>query len=170
MQIEKKYNESVRRDDMKVEIKINEKCQETTLTIETKEMTDEIQEIIKKVSGVQPKILSGEKEGKVEILDPSEILYISSGNGKIFAKMKDGEYRLSYRLYELEEMLQEKGFARISNSEIVNLKKVKNFDLSFSATICVKISDGGVLYVSRRYVRKIKEVLGRGGKNDERSN
>ena len=49
---------------------------------------------------------------------------------------------------------------RISNSEIVNLKKVRGFDLSFAGTICVSLSDGSVTYVSRRYVSKIKQVLG----------
>ena len=41
-----------------------------------------------------------------------------------------------------------------------NLKKVKGFDLSFSGTICVTLSNGALTYVSRRYVAKIKQVLG----------
>lgn len=49
---------------------------------------------------------------------------------------------------------------RISNSEIVNLKKVKNLDLSFVGTICMELSNGDVSYVSRRYVSKIKRLLG----------
>ena len=63
------------------------------------------------------------------------------------------------RLYELEEMLG-KHFARISNSDIVNLKKVKEFNLSIVGTICVKLSNGTVTYVSRRFVSKIKQILG----------
>lgn len=51
-------------------------------------------------------------------------------------------------------------FVRISNSEIVNLKKVKSLDLSFVGTICMELSNGTVSYVSRRYVSKIKKVLG----------
>ena len=51
-------------------------------------------------------------------------------------------------------------FVRISNSEIVNLKKVRSIDLSFVGTICMEMTDGEVSYVSRRYVSKIKKILG----------
>lgn len=51
-------------------------------------------------------------------------------------------------------------FVRISNSEIINLKKVKNFDLSFVGTISVEMANGTTTYVSRRYVAKIKKLLG----------
>ena len=51
-------------------------------------------------------------------------------------------------------------FVRISNSEIINLKKVSGFDLSFVGTICVSLSNGTVTYASRRYVSKIKDLLG----------
>lgn len=67
---------------------------------------------------------------------------------------------LRMRLYELEACLNEKEFVRISNSEIINLKKVKNFDISLGGVIRVKFIDGTTTYVSRRYVAKIKNVLG----------
>jgi len=37
---------------------------------------------------------------------------------------------------------------------------VKQFDLSLAGTICVMLVDGTVTYVSRRYVSKIKNILG----------
>ena len=80
--------------------------------------------------------------------------------GKVFAKTEYDLYQLRLRLYELEERLDDALFVRISNSEIVNLKKVKNLDLSFVGTICMELSNGDVSYVSRRYVSKIKRLLG----------
>lgn len=64
------------------------------------------------------------------------------------------------RLYELEERLNPHQFVRISNSEIINLKRVNNFDLSFTGTIRVKLSNETVTYVSRRYISKLKKILG----------
>ena len=68
-------------------------------------------------------------------------------------------YQVRLRLYELEERLDNR-FVRISNSEIVNLKKVKSLDLSFVGTICMELSNREVSYISRRYVSKMKKILG----------
>ena len=40
------------------------------------------------------------------------------------------------------------------------MKMAKRFDLSFSGTICVNLAGGQTAYVSRRYVAKIKRLLG----------
>ena len=70
------------------------------------------------------------------------------------------EYVLHLRLYEVEERLKNKGFVRISNTEIINIKKAKKFDLSSVGTICVSLTNGNISFVSRRYVTKIKKTLG----------
>ena len=51
-------------------------------------------------------------------------------------------------------------FVRISHSEIINLRKAKAFDLRLSGTISVRLADRSVSYVSRRYVARIKQLLG----------
>ena len=69
-------------------------------------------------------------------------------------------YDLKERLYELEARLDRHTFVRISQSEIVNLHKVTALDLKLSGTIKMTPAGGTVCYVSRRYVKKIKEALG----------
>ena len=105
-------------------------------------------------------MLAGFRNDTLEILEQPDIFRIYAAAGKVYAVTNRGEYSLNLRLYELEERLDKDRFVRISNSEIINLKKVKAFDLRFSGTICVSLSDGTVTYVSRRYVAKIKQVLG----------
>lgn len=145
---------------MKIEIKIDESCTETKIVVITDKMTDKIQEILKKLSDEQPKMIAGFKEDRVEVLELSDIYRIFASSGKVFAETDHGEYTLRLRLYEMEERIDDPSFVRISNSDIINLRKVKSFDLSFSGTICVTLSNGRVTYVSRRFVSKIKQVLG----------
>jgi DNA-binding LytR/AlgR family response regulator len=126
----------------------------------TDKVTDEVNLVIRKLSEEAPQVLAGFREDVVEVLEQSEIIRFYAASGKIFAVTTQGEYSLRRRLYELEEMLDKRDFVRISNSEIINLRKAKGFDLSFAGTICVTMSNGDAVYVSRRYVSKIKQVLG----------
>lgn len=145
---------------MQVEIKIDSSVTEPKVIVFTDKMTEEISGIVRMLSEAEPQMLTGIKEENVKILEPNDILKIYSAGGKVYAVTDSDEYVVRRRLYELEELLKGKPFARISNSEIINLRKVKNFDLSFSGTICVMMNNGTSTYVSRRYVSRIKEVLG----------
>ncbi len=145
---------------MQVEIKIDEACTEPKIIILTDRMTDEVSSIVKKLSDDTPQILSGFRDDTLEILEQNDIFRFYASAGRIIAETDNGEYTLRLRLYELEGRLDKSRFVRISNSEIVNIRKVRKFDLSFTGTICVSLSNGAVTYVSRRYVHKIKQVLG----------
>lgn len=145
---------------MQIEVKIDEKCEELKILIVTNKMTDQVEELLKKLSAAQTEAIVGFKEDSAEILQQEEIIRIFSSNQKVYAQTKQGEYVLKLRLYELEERLNQNVFVRISNSEIINLKKLVKMDLSFSGTIGVKLLGNVTTYVSRRYVAKIKEVLG----------
>lgn len=145
---------------MKVEIKIDSAAVEPKVLIITDRMTDEINEIVRKISETEPQMIAGVVDDRVTLLEQDEILRVYATNGKIFAVTAEGEFPLRMRLYQLEERLRQDSFVRISNSEIINLKKARHFDLSFTGTICVSLSDGSVSYVSRRYVSKIKQILG----------
>lgn len=145
---------------MQVEIKIDQNCKEPKIVVITDKITDEINQLVKQISDERPLAIAGFKGDVVQILEPIHIYRIFSSNGKVFAQTDQGEYNLRLRLYEVQQRLDNHSFIRISNSEIINLKKVKSFDLSFTGTICVSLSNETVSYVSRRYMSKIKHVLG----------
>jgi len=146
--------------ETRIEVKIDPSCKEPRVIVITDQMTDQVNALIQKLSEEAPRMLAGFREDAVTILEPEDIIRIYAAEGKVFAVTADGEYNPRLRLYELEERLSADRFARISNSEIINLRKVKGFDLSFSGTIRVTFSNGAATYVSRRYVAKIKQVLG----------
>ncbi len=145
---------------MKIEIKIDEGCKEPKIVILTDRVTEEINEIVKRLSGEQTRMLAGFKDGQATVLEPERIYRVYASNGKVYAEAEGGTYLLRLRLYEAEERLSDRSFVRISGGEVINLKKVRGFDLSFMGTICVSLSNGTVTYVSRRYVSKIKQLLG----------
>ena len=145
---------------MEIEIRTDSSYVEPKVIILTASITEDVQNIVKKLSEEEPQIISGIREDRVEVLEQADLIRIYANGGKVFAVTESGEYILRSRLYEWEARLDKSSFVRISHSEIINLKKVKHFDLSISGTICVKLSNGTVTYVSRRYVAKLKQILG----------
>ncbi len=145
---------------MQVEIKMDNAYTEPKLILMTASMTKEVQRILRKLSEDAPQIISGSRDEKIEVLNQEDLIRLYADAGKIYAVTEKGEYTLRLRLYELEERLDDRKFVRISNSEIINLRKVDHFDLSFTGTICVCLSNGTTTYASRRYVSKIKKILG----------
>lgn len=144
---------------MQIEVKIDERMKETKVIIVTPKMDETVSELMKRISEERPQVIAAFLDGTVCLLDQGEIYRIYSQEGEVFCQTQTGAWNLHLRLYELEERLDRR-FARISNSEIINLHRVKYFDLSYAGTIRVTMKNGDTTYVSRRYVSKIKKALG----------
>ena len=147
---------------MKLNVEIDTNIEEPAALITTPRITEEVTRVVDFISKLDDitTVISGIRDDKVELLEQESIFRIYAEEGKVLASTESGLYQIRLRLYELEERLDDSKFVRISNSEIVNLKKVKSLDLSFVGTICMELSNGEVSYVSRRYVSKIKKKLG----------
>lgn len=145
---------------MKIRFEIDASCPEPEVVIRAASMTEEINQIIRQLGEESPSLIPGIQDDRVELLNPDDLIRVYAQNGKIFAVTAKGEYALRQRLYEWEERLDRRRFVRISNSEIINLNQVLHFDLNLVGTICVRLSNGTTTYVSRRYVSKIKQLLG----------
>ena len=145
---------------MRVDLKLDSVYIEPLAVIYTAEITDEVTEAVKRLKETGSDIITGFTDERAEILSPDDIYRVYSENQKVLAVTEKGTFRLRMRLYQAEEKLSGRKFVRISNSEIINLNKTANFDLSFVGTIQVKLKNGDTTFVSRRYVSEIKKILG----------
>lgn len=144
---------------MKIEFDINEKYQEDKIIICTNKITDELQEFVNKLNNEKNNKIYGYKNDNIFILEENKIETIYSENKKVFIRYENGNiYETKKRIYELENNLPNK-FVRISNSEIVNFDKVQNLDFKIVGTIILNFYTDRYTYVSRRYVKKIREYL-----------
>ncbi|MFI3326327.1 MAG: LytTR family DNA-binding domain-containing protein [Clostridia bacterium] len=144
---------------MKVEIKIGENQKEPKIILVTEKITDEIRDLAKRISDINSATIVGYKDDKAELISFDEIINIYASSAKVFAVTSTNKFILKMKLYEIEKQFAGSNFIRISYSEIINMNKVQNFDLSKTGTICVKMTNGESLYVSRRNVQKIKKYL-----------
>ena len=148
---------------MKVRIELDPSQDEVEIIIKTKEVTDEIQQILKIIEGGNVNQSVGVLNQQYYLLNLNDIYWFYTEERKVMAQTKKGSLEVKARLYELEEQLAAKHFARFSKSILANLGHVKSFEMSFSGSMCAHFSNGMKEYVSRKYVPLIKEALNIGG-------
>ncbi len=147
---------------MKVEIRIVPEREETAVVIETPARTAQVEKLAARLSALTPEMPPLWQGDRVVRCAAADILRFYAEDKGVFAQLADGRVCAArLRLYELEQQLDGHTFVRISQSEIVNLKRVTALDLSLSGTIQMTLAGGAaVCYASRRYVKKIKNALG----------
>lgn len=143
---------------MKVDLKLDKKYKEPLILIYTDTLSKEVTGLIEYIENPRKTNIMGIKNEKYFILSPDEVYLFSASEGKVYIKTAGDEYLIRNRIYELENTLPE-NFVRISNSEIVNFDKVKHLDMSISGTINLSFNNETNTFVSRRYIKKIKEYL-----------
>ena len=110
---------------MKVEVNVNKNCEETKIVIHTKSIEDKIIKLIENLQIKETEQINGFKDDEMYLLSQDNIESFYTENWKVFARINENKYLIKKRLYELEEILNPDKFVRISNSEIINMRKVK---------------------------------------------
>lgn len=146
---------------MNVEIRIDENEKETKLIIVSNKLTDEVAELKERLENTEiGKTITGVLNEQIYLLKQEEIESFFTENTKVYARVADKKYKISKKLYEIEELLKNSTYVRISNSEIANFDKVEALEVIGRETICLTFKSGETTYVSRRNIKKIKEYLG----------
>ena len=144
---------------MKIKFDIQNKYQDIEIHLCNKEKNSEILSLHETLVNLLDVKIRVQKEQQSKVVVPSQIIRIYSENKKVYVRTRDDHYEVKERLYTLEEQLKDRGFVRISNSEIVNIEQIEKLDMSHVGTIKMFLKNQDETYVSRRYVSKIKEVL-----------
>lgn len=144
---------------IKVQIDIKDQFNETVVTIQAKDWTEEIAELVKRIKSPMTKRLVGIQDERSVLLEPSEIDYVYAEKRKVFASMNRQSIELKMKLYEIEELLIPHQFMRFSKSVIGNTDQIARFELSFNGNLCVHFKTGSKEYVSRAYVAQLKQKL-----------
>ena len=143
-----------------IEIKIDKNYKVPKIVVYTDEVNDDLTKIVNKLKSADEEKIIGFKNDEAFIIEFSNVELIYTENKKIFARVENEAYQIKKRIFELEESLEDVDFVRISNSEIVNFKKVTSIDFKLTGTMMLRLKSGNNTFVSRRYVKKIKEYLG----------
>ncbi len=147
--------------EIKINTNISDEYKETSITINAPKLTKEVQNLINYISNINttPTQITATKNNEIYFIDIENVMCFFSKDKYNYVRVKDGTYKIKYKLYELEEIFKNKDFIRISNSCIINVNQVECFDTSILGTILVKLKDSTQETVSKRNVAQIMKFL-----------
>lgn len=109
---------------MKLFIEQNDGHKETEIHIKCGMIDAGLQHIIDEIQ-ILMFSLPVSKDGAVSKLSLEEIFYFESVDERTFVYSQTEVFACDYKLYEVEEKIGKCGFARISKSVVVNIRKIQ---------------------------------------------
>lgn len=134
------------------------KNQPEQVEIRCHEVTEQVREIVTFVKSRQGK-LTGVLEGKQYEISVMDVYYIETVDNKVFLYCSRQVYETKQKLYELEEILKEKYFLRVSKSILLNLMKVKSVKPALNGRFIAILQSEEEIMISRKYVPELKKAL-----------
>ena len=150
------------KDMVEIEVVLDERYIDPFVTIRTRSNTQEVENIICAIEDAShsdfPQI-AATKDEAVVFVSQRDIVRVHTEGRRIVIQTEDEVYTVKRTLAGLEDVLNPARFVRISQSEIINLYKVKSFDFNLAGTIGVEFDCGIKSWVSRSRVKQIKALL-----------
>lgn len=147
---------------MKLKLRLNKLTKES---IEAKlrekkiEISEESSLILTEEDYVGESIECRDETGIV-LANTESICHIESIGHDVYVYTADGTYKTKYRIYQLEKMLPEDRFIRISNSVIIKKNSIRHIKPALSCKFYLTLINGSVVDVTRTYYYKFKEFYG----------
>lgn len=128
------------------------------VTIAYSEMTASVKRVADFVRSVEQTVLCKKDEEECSV-PVGDIFYFESVDKKTFVYCEKEVYMCSLRLYEIEKMVEQAGFVRVSKSTILNIEQLKGVKTLVNSRLEAILSNGEHVCVTRKYLKDIREAL-----------
>lgn len=145
-----------------IDVIIDDSYTDPKVAIYTKSRTRQVENIISAVENVSENdypTLAGCNDDRIEFLSQRDIVRVFTEGRKIVIQTDAGQYYSNKTLSGIGDVLNSDRFISISQSEIINLYKVKCFEFNSAGTIGIELENGCKTWVARRRVKAIRELI-----------
>ena len=105
-------------------------------------------------------VVFGKKDHVMHKLDLDQIFYFEAMEKHVYATTKNGQYEVSQRLFEVEEMFADRAFMRVSKSVVLNTAKVTGVKPEDDRTCLALFTPRSSVRVSRSYAKEFRKRIG----------
>lgn len=146
---------------MKLTLDHRPQCGETEIKVIYEMMDPHLNRLIEQIR-LYTSAISLEHDGITSLVSLDDIFYFDTVDNKTFAYLSQGVYSCSFRLYELEEILVETPFVRISKNCILNTNVVCSVRAQFSGRLEILLANGEKNVVSKHYLKAFRKKIEEG--------
>ena len=147
---------------VEIDVVLDENRVDPYVMIRTKERTRQVDNIIEAIESASENdfpVIPASDGDRIELLSQRDIVRVYTQGRKLIVQTDEGDYFVNRSLYSVGELLNPERFVQISQSEIINLYKVKCFEINVMGTIGIEFENGAKSWASRSRVKAIKELL-----------
>lgn len=145
-----------------IDVVLDEDYIEPKVTIQTREKTRQVEHIIQAIDYASDRdfpVVMAYADDKAILVSQRDVVRVFTHNKRVMLQTEEEVYLMKKSVSALEQILNPERFVRISQSEIINLYKVKCFDLTTRGSVGVEFEDGNKSWVSRNRLHAIRELL-----------
>lgn len=143
---------------MKIIIQDPKENAEDSIIISVRNMTKKVMRALEILKS--PDDLTVQLDNQTFKLPIPEIFYAESVDFKTFICAAEVVYQSKLKLYEIEKLLNDGGFLRISKQIIVNVSKIRSVASAGGGRFEALLANGEKVIVSRQYAPLLKEEFG----------
>ncbi|MDZ5255225.1 LytTR family DNA-binding domain-containing protein [Clostridium sp. LIBA-8841] len=149
---------------MKISLDIDSKLKEIFVTIRAPKLDRKVSEVMNILEEDKLEKITAYNNSKIYLIDIKDVYCFYTESRKVLLLTEKESFFVKHTLLELEERLKGTSMIRASKGVIINMDKVLNFEQMFNGNLVVNFNNGKKEYVSRRYLKNIKNYLNIGGK------
>lgn len=144
---------------MKIEIFVDEEATDLQISVTCKQLSPDVEKILATLRMMNHQLIA-KKNDEIYLLDIADVIYIESVDRTCFIYTADEIYESDFRLYELEQQLEEYGFVHVRKSFLIHLQKIHSLKADINRKIRITMSNGEQIMASRQYADELKKRLG----------
>lgn len=135
---------------MRIHVDLEDSYDEVEATIHAPAWPEELEQLMNHLNQPSPKRLVGIQAEQSILLSPEDVECFFAQQRKVYTLRNQEAIEIHRKLYELEKLLEHRGFIRLSKSALGNLHCMPHFDVGFNVNMCVYFRSGSKEYVFRR--------------------
>ncbi len=145
---------------MKIIVEEQQQLQDIEVHIKCNHRDKKVDQLIALISDRDNSLSAKDMEGRTQFIKLKDVLYFESVDKKTYAYQTETVYEINSKLYELENMLPQIKYIRISKSIIINISAVEMIEPEEGRRLKVKLVNGERVLISRMYVKDFKNRVG----------